>query len=335
MSAYRCPFCKSRISKATFDAVTNVERARASELKKIQGQLHQAHTHQDKLRAQLKSSRQAARQAKQDGITEGERREQGRTERLVEGKDKQIAKLQATISHLKKGTTPQTAGLEFEETLYNQLRQHFRDDDITWEGKGGDVLHSVVFKNEPAGPIVYECKQCPGIKRSHVEQAAQNRRVRNAHFAVLVHSGTRKGFTGLAHENNVLIVAPLGVLPLAELCRGHLLEMAKAKLDQRRRMEIAGKLLEYIVSPECKIPLEDAIQKAEQAHDVLVKEIKGHMRIWNERNELYQSIAWDATFVQSNVARVLSGEKPLPLTRTKPTPLLLPGSTSGNGGPRP
>ena len=334
MRVYQCPLCKSRISKATFDAVTNVERARASELKKIHSQLHEAHAHEAELRQKLKSSRQAARHAKQDGITEGQRRERGRAERLVQGKDKVIAKLQATISHLKKGTTPQTGGLEFEETLYKRLRQHFRDDEIAWEGKGGDVLHSVVFRNEPAGLIVYECKQCPGIKGAHIEQAARNRRMRQAHFAILVHSGTRKGFTGLAHENNVLIVSPLGVIPLAELCRGHLIAMAKARLDQRRRMEIAGKLLEYIVSPECKIPLEDAIQKAQQAHEVLVKEIKGHVRIWNERNELYQSIAWNAAFVQSNVARVLSGEKPLPLTKARATPLLLPVRTSGNGQAR-
>jgi hypothetical protein len=316
------------ISKAKFDEVTNIERARAGEIEKIHAQLHSAHKEQATLRTQLKASKKATREAKQDGILAGQRQERGRAERLVQGRDKEITKLKAAIEHLKKGTTPQTGGLEFEETLYRRLRQYFPDDDIRWEGKGGDVLHSVVFKGEAAGLIVYECKQTPDIRRGHIEQAARNKRVRQAHFAILVHSGTRKGFTGLAHENNVLIVAPLGVLALAELCRGHLIEMAKAKLDQKRRMEIAGKLLDYILSPECKIPLEEVIHKAQRARDVLMKEIKDHVRVWGERNELYQSIGWDASFVQGNMTRVLSGEKALALTRTRSKPLLLPAVSS-------
>jgi hypothetical protein len=308
--------------------VTNIERARAGEINKIHEQLHQAEAAQTELKDKLRASKQAARDAKTAGMQAGKKAERERAERLVKGKDKQITKLKMALDHLKKGTTPQTGGLEFEETLFRRLRQHFKDDDIQWKGKGGDVLHWVIFKGEVSGLIVYECKQTPDIRRGHIDQAARNKRVRQAHFAVLVHSGTRKGFTGLAHENNVLIVSPLGALALAELCRGHLIEMAKAKLDQKRRMQIAGKLLEYITSPECKIPLEEVIQKAKRARDVLMKEIKDHMRVWGERNDLYQSIGWDATFVQDNIGRVLSGEKSLALTRTRPKHLLLPAASS-------
>lgn len=117
----------------------------------------------------------------------------------------------------------------------------------------------------------------------------------------------------------------MGAIGLAELCRDHLIEMAKAKLDQKRRLEIAGKLLDYITSPEYRIPLEEVTQKAGRAREVLMKEVKYHMRVWAERNELYQSIGWDASFLQDSIGRVLNGDKPLTLTRNRPKPLLLPG----------
>ena len=76
-----------------------------------------------------------------------------RSERLVAGQQKTIAKLQDRIRQIEKGTTPQTEGLEFEATLCNRLRREFPDDIVRHEGSRAagsckhpgyrEALHSV------------------------------------------------------------------------------------------------------------------------------------------------------------------------------------------------
>jgi hypothetical protein len=56
---------------------------------------------------------------------------------LLRGKDKHIAALQERIEQLKKGTTPQTDGLEFEDRLTSGLQREFPDDRIMHKGKTG------------------------------------------------------------------------------------------------------------------------------------------------------------------------------------------------------
>jgi len=175
--------------------------------------------------------------------------------------------------------------------------------------------------------IIYECKQTPTIKAAHVQQAAQAKRTREAHFAILVTTGTRKGFTGLAKEDNVLIVAPLGVVPLAHLCRAHLIEMAKAKLDNEQKNRVATQMLSFITSPTCKVPLEEAIQESEKAQRLLLREVKDHFHIWQERYAIYQTVRWDINAVQTNVNRVLNGEKPLALEKHRIERLRLPSTS--------
>lgn len=147
-------------------------------------------------------------------------------------------------------------------------------------------------------------------------------------------TGKRKGFTGLAHDGDVLIVAPLGVIPLAHLCRDHLLEMAKAKLDEQQKNRIAAQLLKYITSPTHKVPLEQAIQKTRNVSKLLKKEVRDHFRTWQERYELYQTIHWDISHIQSNLTRVLQGEVPRSLEKPKIERLTLPLLTDDSANDR-
>ena len=139
----------------------------------------------------------------------------------------------------------------------------------------------------------------------------------------------RKGFTGLGRDGPVLIVAPLGVVPLVSLIRAHLIEVAKAKLSREQRARIATALLDHITSPVFRVPLEEAMAKTRRAQEVLVKEIRDHFGVWQERSQLYQTIAWDVNHINNNVGRVLEGMKPLPLVKSKPEPLRLPAVGKG------
>ncbi len=331
MKSFKCPLCGSPLSKAKYEAVLHLQKEKAktqkADLEKLHRRLHSLQQNETALKSQLRESKLKIKNAQIEGARKGARVEKQRQERLTAGLKNKLALASARINQLEKGTTPQTEGLEFEDNLYRRLKREFPEDMVEHKGKGGDILHSAVLDGAVIGVIIYECKQTPTIETAHIQQAALAKKTREAHFAVLVTTGTRRGrkaFSGLSSEGGVLIVAPLGVVPLAHLCRGHLVEMARAKLDRDQKNRIASQLLQYITSPVHRIPLEQTIQRTEKAAGLLKKEVKDHFRTWQERYELYQSIRWDVSHIQDNVTRVLQGEKVLPLVKVKVEKLPLP-----------
>jgi hypothetical protein len=333
MKVYRCPLCKSKLSKERYEQVLNIQReqkiAQQEELAKAHKIIHQAQRAQAELKSKLRELKQKAKELRAEGIRQGSLKEKQRQERLTAGLKKKVVVLQERIRQLEKGTTPQTEGLEFEVNLCRRLQKEFPEDRIEHKGKGGDILHFVIFRKGVAGIIVYECKRTPKIMPAHIQQTALAKSTRGAHFAILITTGTKKRFAGLTKEDDVLIVAPLGVIPLAHLCRGHLVEMEKAKLDNEQKNRVASQMLSFITSPICKVPLEQAIQQAERAQKVLNKEAVEHFHLWNERFKIYQTIYWDIDAVRSNINRVLNGEKPKLLERTKIERFLPPARTEG------
>jgi hypothetical protein len=186
--AYRCPVCRKQLTQQEY------ERAL--------GSLGEREKH---LQHELREAKQRERSARKDGA-EAER---ARTRRLLSGKDKQISALNQRIKQLQKGTTPQTEGLEFEDKLTVRLQREFPSDQIEHKGQAGDVLHIVRFDGKVAGTIIYECKRTPRIERDHVRQAYLAQQLREAHFAVLVTTGTKRGFSGFAQSEGVFVVSLL------------------------------------------------------------------------------------------------------------------------------
>lgn len=262
-----------------------------------------------------------AKKAKTEGLLEGKKKEKERAERLMAGQRQKILKLEERIRQIEKGSTPQTEGLEFEDKLAARLTKEFPEDTIQQEGKGGDILHYVRHNSTEAGTIIYECKRTPGISSSHIRQACEAKQTREADFAVLVSTGKRKGFSGLAASDGVLIVSPLGVVPLVTLLRNHLIEMLKAKITKEKRTEIALQLLNHITSPQFKNPIEEIISRTSQLAHMIRDEAKQHMKLWQSRWDHYQRIRWDSTMIQNNLQLVLHGKEPEPLTYPKAVPI--------------
>lgn len=315
--AFRCPLCGSSLTKNRYDRVTKLDAARAQEL-------YEAHV-------RIQRAKQDAKEARRLGEDKGRLFEKKRSERLVQGLEKKLTIANERIVQLGKGTTPQTEGLELEEQLVVRLRREFPDDNIKHEGKGGDILHTVVVKRKAAGLILYECKRYKTIKRAHIEQAARDKRARQADFAILVTTGTRRGFNGLAREGQVLVVAPLAVLALAHLVRAQLVEIARARLSRAERERVALAALDYLTSPVFSGPLQEALSKTRRAQDLLKREYNDHVHIWRERWALYQTIDIDLTNIASNIDRVREGGRPHALERARPAPLLLPAVTGTKG----
>lgn len=313
MPTYKCPVCGKPLTKAEYERALKIHEAREEYLRQKEEQLR-------KRECELpKKIEEAKRQ--------GQQQEKKRTERLVAGWRTRVKTLEERIRQLEKGSTPQTEGLEFEEKLAARLKREFPEDDIQHKGRGGDILQFVKFERKTAGIVIYECKRTPKIPSQHIQQAYEAKRSREADFAVLVTTGQKKGFSGLARMNGVLVVSPPGAIPLAGLLRSFLIEMMRAKITKEKRAAIAQQLMKYIMSPQFKNPIEEVIQLTSELQDMIKDEAREHVKMWRKRWDHYQTIHWDSTQINSNLQLVLHGKEPKPIPHPKVPPLQLSAST--------
>lgn len=308
--SYICPVCRTRLSKKDYE--------------KALGILDERERHHDDEMADVKREAVAkARTAKEEGV----RAERGRTQRLLAGKDRMIGVLEERLKQVQKGSTPQTEGLEFEEKLAARLRREFRADLIEHKGKGGDVLHHVRMDGKVIGVIIYECKRTPRIQTEHVKQAFRAKQSRMATFCVLVTTGTRRGHNGLSDMGGVLVVSPLGAIPLVALLREHMFELIRARIGRESRARIADELVRHIASPQFRNPIEEIVQIAGELQEMVKGEARQHFKIWKKRWHHYQTIQWDTSQVQTNIRLVLHGKAPQALSAAKVSQLLLPSAS--------
>jgi hypothetical protein len=312
---YRCPVCKKPLTKKEYDKALHIHEGPQKQLRALKARFREQ---KRAMSARLKS-------AKQDGRSEGRKTEQQKTGRMVKGYKEKMARMQERMRQLESGTTPQLEGLCDETKLVNRLRKEWPKDEVLRKGHGGDVLHMVKDGGQVAGVIIYECKREPTIKNRHVRQAFRAKQSRHADFAVLVTTGTKRGFGGLAETSGVLVVAQQAVISLADLLRTHLIEMLRAGIQKEKRAKIANQLLRFIKSTDFKNPIEEVVSIADGLEEDIKKEFVRHMNDWKRRVTAYRRIKWDGSAIQENVRRVLHGAKPKHLDQPK-APLLLPGN---------
>jgi uncharacterized protein YbaR (Trm112 family) len=325
---YVCPLCKSPLTKEHYHRVLKIqereEKLQKGELEKMRNEVASAKNAVVAAKKREREIRLKAKEGAAKARQQATLAERKRSERLFQGQSAKMKKLQDRIKMLESGTTPQVIGLADEGVLVERLKKEFPTDRIQHKGKGGDVLQFVVFSREDVGCIVYECKHTDHISGQHIAQTVLAKRTRGANFAILVTTGRRKGFSGLDQESGVFIVAPGGVLTLAHFCRDSLVSMAKQRLDAAAREAAAKRLMDYITSPTCKTPLEQAISQTERAGKKLMQEVQQHIRDWRERYDTYQTIHYDVAHIRTNIGRVLDGQEPMALAKPKLAPLALP-----------
>ncbi|MCL5744339.1 MAG: DUF2130 domain-containing protein, partial [Acidobacteria bacterium] len=230
MKSHRCPVCKKVLSREEYEQALGILGEREKHFHEEANALQSRFQHdKEKLNQALQEAKTSAQKARQEGI-EAER---SRTARLLAGKAEEVRRLKERIEQLKRGATPQTQGLEFEVTLVSRLRREFPEDDIQHKGKHGDVLQLVMSNAKCAGRIIYECKRTPNVPAEHVKQCFQAKQDRNADYGVLVTTGRRRGYNGLAQTDGIIVVAPAAVLQIVSLLRATLIEMARARTRKR------------------------------------------------------------------------------------------------------
>jgi hypothetical protein len=352
METYRCPVCNKPLTKREYEKALKIEKSKEAHLHHLEQQLKKDQRElvnkikQAQKEAQLKANQKAVRlknelkrqadamkrmkhqtNAKiEEATKEGERKGIKKNTQMMLGLKHENEKLKRRIDQLRKGTTPQTEGLEDEPKLTARLKKEFPEDIVEHKGKGGDVLQIVRFKGKEAGLIIYECKRTPTILAQHIRQAFLARQSRKADFAVLVTTGKMKGFSGFLSRDGVFIVDPRGVLSFVPVLREHLIGMLRAKITKEERAKLAQKLMKYIDSPQFKNPIEEVIHLSTELEGMVKTEFEEHRRVWIKRLQSYRKIKIDNSQVQDNLQLVLHGKEPRPILSSKLPALQLPAA---------
>ena len=341
---YRCPVCKKPLTKKEFDKALHIHEAQQKHIEDERSKLSEEKRRiksdfEDKERAfkshmedkeRKFSEEQRAFKSKEKGIKKAATKkareaERARTGRIVGNAKQEAAKWKRRFELLKRGQTAQEYGIDFEPVMLRRLRTEFPADTIsrTPGGRGGDILHTVRENGRSAGSIIYECKWTPRISGSHVAQAARAKMLRRAEFAVLITSGTKRGFMGMDKMGGVFVVHPACLLSMAGLLRQHIVAMLRAGIEKKQRAKIANQLLRFIKSPEFKNPMDEVVRTAETLKDGIKKEFEWHKRNWDDRWHAYGRIRFDGFAIQENLRLVLHGSKPREMVQPRERPALL------------
>lgn len=211
---------------------------------------------------------------------------------------------------LHKETTPQIEGLLYEDKLLKALKERYGDDNFKHTGKGGDIIQFVKCKDCQIGIIVYECKRTKHFYKDHIRQTSEAKLQRNADYAILVTSATKKNYKGFSIEKGVIIVHPAGVFSLVDLLRKQLTIISDLKLTKEQKEEAIQKTIEFIESPEFTNKLEAVIEETMQLHESLKKEINDHIKNWKGRHESYKKIYFQTSLIKEKTHDILSVKEP-------------------------
>lgn len=284
-----------------------------------------------KLRASVRN--QLRRERERGALRE--RRRYGRLERTfrstlrqMRAKDTQLQEQARQIKELQRQlerqTTPQIEGLLYEGNLVRELRKRFPKDKFQHIGKGGDVIQNVMRNGQQVGVIVYECKRVKHYSTKHVKQASEAKKQRNADFAILVTNAMKKGTHGffIEKEKGVIVVHATGVLSIAVILRGQIIQIAGMKLGQFQRDKAIEQTLEYLEGPEFANSMDAIIQESIAVVNELKDEMKKHWAAWKKRYLSYKKIYEEASTVKSTSKTLLSGETKHKLIQKDTLPVL-------------
>ena len=324
MKKYNCPLCGSTLTEMKYYKIVGVWDAKAKVEGEIRQKLKDAEKQKQTLLANQKATLQKMERDKRlaikDGVEKGKQKEQARANKLSLMVQRQTADLQAQTAkikelerHLKEGTTPQSAGHDFEKELVKQLEKEFPTDKIEHHGKGGDILHKVIFKSKEIGSILYECKKTTKFNPDYIHQTKRAISTRNATYGVLVTFVSKKNAQGFYVENDIIVVHPFGTVYIAQVLRNSIMEMHSLKLDHKELEERSQNLMNFIKSDDFKNSVDNTIYRTQELAKILLQEHKEHLKSWQKRFQHYNGIHGNTSAMQIATRNILNG---LPFNKT-------------------
>lgn len=328
---YTCPLCDSALTRERYLEIVGVWDERKRLESSLKGELRKLQDERTRLRDENKTIRREMKQAARDAATKATEKERKRADKmslLIQGKTQQIQLLSRKVKELqeqlKRGTTPQVEGLNYEHELVKDLKKNFPQDDVQHHGKAGDILHLVTHKGKPIGSILFECKLTGQYSRSYVVQTKKAVAERNATYGILVTLTAKKGTAGFWMDDDVLVVHPFGAVHVAAVLRQNLIDVHASQVSAKEANRRAIVLMEYVKSDAFRNLVGDTIFRTVELYEMLKKEAHSHKKIWKKRFDHYRQIYDNSTGIRTRTTGILHGASARHELKQEPKLLPLP-----------
>ena len=232
----------------------------------------------------------------QEGLTTA--RDQARKEAEDElklkvlDKEQVISALQKQIEDLKRRAdqgSQQAQGEVMELELETILRAKFPRDLIEAVPKGefgGDVLHRVLGPlGQPCGTILWESKRTKNWTDAWLPKLREDQRAAKAEVAILMSQALPKDVDTFELIEGVWVTHPRTALPVADMLRHSLLEVALARQageGQQTKMEM---IYQYMTGPRFRQRVQAIVEAFSSMKEDLDKEKKAITKQWAKREE--------------------------------------------------
>jgi hypothetical protein len=172
-------------------------------------------------------------------------------------RDKIIADMRLQIDDLRRKAdlgSQQMQGEIQQLALEETLRTAFPGDRIVPVPKGvsgADTIHEVIGSNgTPAGTILWECKNTKNWSREWLSKIKQDMRAVNATLCVIATATLPKGVEFFDRIDTVFVVSLRCALPLAQVLRQVLTDIAAIRATATAGDGVSEKLLAYITGQQ-------------------------------------------------------------------------------------
>jgi hypothetical protein len=324
-----CPLCGSALTPEKYLEIVGVWQERKRLENSLKVELHRLQNERAALREENKKMRREMKRVAREAALKGAAKEKRRADRLsisIQGKTQQIQFLSKKVKELqeqlKRGTTPQIEGLNFERELVKDLQKNFPHDRVEHHGKGGDILLCIFHRGKQVGCIVFECKLTSNFSAAYVVQTKRAVGERMATYGILVTLASKKGTAGFWVDNDVIVVHPFGAVHVAGVLRQSILDICATRMSTQEADRRAAALMDYIKSDHFKNLVGDTIFRTLELYGLLKKEFAGHKKMWKRRFDHYRQIYDNSALIKTRTATILSGGSSR--HELKPEPKLLP-----------
>ena len=210
----------------------------------------------------------------------------------VSEKDQVIASMRREIDSLKQKSeqgSMQTQGEAAELVLEDTLGQAFPSDRITPVAKGvsgADALQEVLDgMGQSAGGILWESKRTKNWSPAWLAKLREDQRGAGAEIAVLVSQALPEGVTTFGQVDGVYVCSPRHAVPLAQVLRQGLLEVAKTKGLQVGQQDKKDLIYDYVTGTQFKQRLEAVAERFNLMEEGLRKERQFMEKQWAARHK--------------------------------------------------
>jgi len=330
-----CPLCESSIRREKYLEIVGVWEERKKLETSLQKEMQKIREERLRLHEDRRTMKREIKLAAKEAATKATKKEKKRADKLsimIQGKAEQIQFLSEKVKELqeqlKRGTTPQIEGFNFERALVKDLTKHFPHDKVEHHGKSGDILLCVYHKGKQIGCLLFECKLTSSFSGAYIFQTKKAIGERNASYGILVTLASKKGTAGFWADDNVMVVHPFGAVHVAGVLRQIVLDLHSARISNQESGRRATVLIKYISSDEFKNLVSDTIFRTLELYGMLKKEVTSHNKLWKRRFDHYRQIHANSSGIKTQTSGILHGSTARRYLKAEPK--LLPLTSLSN-----